>query len=229
MTRSVGLLASYTWSHAINNGDLLGVRQNLYDMRAERGNAFSDLRHRLVVSWMYELPFGNGHRFLAGLPRWGDAILGGWHLSGITNIFSGLPFTPNSAINTLNGSGSQRADRIANGTLPASQRTLDRYFDISAFRTPGPFLFGNGGRYILFGPGTVQFDGSLMKDFRLSESGARRLQFRSEFFNMFNTPQFNNPDANIGSVPAGRITSAGSKLTYQRTSRQIQFALKLYW
>jgi hypothetical protein len=104
-----------------------------------------------------------------------------------------------------------------------------RYFDVTAFRTPGLYRFGNAGRNILFGPGTVQFDSSVMKDFRLSESGTRRLQFRSEFFNVFNTPQFNNPNSSIGSTLAGQITAAGSKQTYQRTSRQIQFALKLYW
>lgn len=229
LTRSVGFLASYTWAHAIDNGDFLDTRQNLYDLGAERSNGNTDLRHRLVVSSMYELPFGKGRRFGSGAPRWADAVIGGWELSGITNIYSGLPFTPTSATNTLNGSGTQRPDRIGKGTLPASERMPTRYFDVTAFRTPGLYRFGNAGRNILFGPGTVQFDSSVMKDFRLSESGTRRLQFRSEFFNVFNTPQFNNPNSSIGSTLAGQITAAGSKQTYQRTSRQIQFALKLYW
>ena len=68
-----------------------------------------------------------------------------------------------------------------------------------------------------------------LKNFYLSENRLKRLQFRSEFFNIFNTPQFNNPNASIGTAAAGRITSAGSDATFQRTSRQIQFALKLHW
>jgi hypothetical protein len=229
MTRSLGFLVSYTWAHAIDNGDFLASRQDLFNLAAERGNGAVDLRHRLVVSSMYALPFGHGQRFLTGLPRWGDAVLGGWQVNGISNIYSGLPFTPGSATNTLNGSGGQRPDRIGNGTLSKSERSLSRYFDVTAFRTPGPFLFGNSGRNILFGPGTVQFDLSAMKSFRLSDKGVSRMEFRSEFFNIFNTPQFNNPSSSVGSTLAGYITGAGSKQTFQRTSRQIQLALKLYW
>jgi len=72
-------------------------------------------------------------------------------------------------------------------------------------------------------------DLSLFKDFTFSEKGSRRLEFRSEAFNVFNTPQFNNPNAQIGNPAAGTITSAGAPLLFQRTSRQIQLALKLYW
>jgi hypothetical protein len=227
MTTSLGFLASYTWAHGIDNGDFLASRQNLYDLAAERGSGNTDLRHRLVVTSMYALPFGRGQRYLSAAPGWADAVIGGWQVNGISNIYSGLPFTPSSATNTLNGSGGQRPDRIGDGKLDDSDRSLARYFDITAFRTPGPFLFGNSGRNILYGPGTVQFDLSAMKNFRFSER--RRLEFRSEFFNILNTPQFNNPNSSIGSTLAGVISAAGSKQTFQRTSRQIQLALKLYF
>ena len=113
--------------------------------------------------------------------------------------------------------------------VPAGERTLDRWFDTSAFTAPGPQRFGNGGRNILRGPGTKQADLSLFKEFYFSGEQGPRLQFRSEFFNITNTPQFNNPAATIGAAGAGSIRSAGSPLTFQRTSRQIQFALKLYF
>jgi hypothetical protein len=81
----------------------------------------------------------------------------------------------------------------------------------------------------LFGPGTKQFDLSVFKDFALNESASRRLQFRAEGFNVLNTPQFNNPNAQIGNAAVATITSAGAPLLFQRTSREIQLALKLYF
>ena len=88
-------------------------------------------------------------------------------------------------------------------------------------------MFGNSGRNILRGPGTKQIDLSLFKNFRMGEQ--RRVEFRVEAFNALNTPQFNNPNASIGFSGVGRITSAGSPTVYQRTSRQVQLALKIYF
>lgn len=79
------------------------------------------------------------------------------------------------------------------------------------------------------GPGTRQFDLSVFKNFPFKESASRHLEFRAEAFNIFNTPQFNNPNAQIGNAAVGTITSAGAPLLFQRTSREIQLALKLYW
>jgi hypothetical protein len=84
-------------------------------------------------------------------------------------------------------------------------------------------------RATAWGPGTKQLDFSAFKNFALSEDGVRSLQFRAEFFNIFNTPQFNNPVATIGAPGAGVITSAGSPYTFQRLSREIQLALKFYF
>ena len=216
LSKQLNFLASYTWAHGIDNGEFQAARQNLNDLRSERGSGVEDLRHRLVLSWTWSLPFWNKHR-----------LLGGWQLNGIAHFYTGLPFTPISSVNTLNGSGDQRPDRIGLGVL--SQRTIDRYFDLAAFRTPGPFLFGNSGRNILRGPGTEQFDVAAVKNFRIFENRGWRMQFRAESFNLANRAQFNNPNASIGSQQAGRITSAGSPVTFQRTSRQIQMALKLYF
>ena len=130
-----------------------------------------------------------------------------------------------SNLNT--GTGSQFPNRIGSGELPSSQRSIDRWFDTSAFVAPPIYMFGNSGRNILSGPGTKQIDLSLFKSFMLAER--RRLEFRAEAFNALNTPQFNNPNVNIGFTGAGRITSAGNPTVFQRTSRQIQLALKLYF
>ena len=216
MSSNLNFLISYTWAHAIDNGDFQSVPQDRNNLRAERGSGASDLRQRLVVSWTYALP-------LLKRNRW----LGGWQLNGLGNMYTGTAFTPTSSINTLNASGTQRPDRIGTGVI--ENPTVQRYFDIAAFTTPAPYQFGNSGRNILYGPGTLQFDAAAMKNFYLRENTAWRVQFRAEAFNLTNSPQLNNPNANIGSNGAGQITSAGSPATFQRTSRQIQFALKLYW
>jgi len=227
MTGGLQFLASYTYSHAIDTGNFSGTRQNLYNLAAERGNGDIDLRHRLVISGTWEIPFGRQRKFGSTMNRALDLAVGGWRLNAIASFYTGLPFTPTSSVNTLNGSGTQRPNRISGGNLPASERTIRRWFDVTAFQTPGLYQFGNAGRNILRGPGTKQADVALAKDFRISD--VKRFEFRGEAFNISNTPQFNNPNAAIGTGAAGTISSAGSKTTFQRTSRQLQLALKFYF
>jgi hypothetical protein len=222
-SQGLSFLASYTYAHAIDDGDFIGTRQDLKDLRAERGNSAYDLRHHFVGSWTWSLPLA---RHATGLVA---AVAGGWQANGILSLFTGLPFTVSTAVNTLNGSGSQRANRIASGVLPSSERTLQEWFDVSAFQVPAQYQFGNSGVGILNGPGTKQLDYSMFKSFYLDRDHHRSYQFRAELFNLFNTPQFNNPAASIGAPGVGSISSAGSKPTFQRTSRQIQFALKFYF
>lgn len=228
----LSMLVSYTWAHAIDDAsELFGSPQNAFDYDADRGNAGFDLRHRLVTSFNYDLPFGAGRAYLQGARGLTQALVGGWQMNGIVQFYGGFPFTVTSAVNTLNGSGGQRAHVVAgcNPTLSGDERTLQRWFDTSCFTTPPQYTFGNAGRNILRGPGTKQFDLSLFKNFPLGADQARRLQFRAELFNAFNTPQFNNPNASVGAPGAGTITSAGSIVTFQRTPRQVQLALKLYY
>jgi hypothetical protein len=176
------------------------------------------------------MPFGKGKRFLTAAPKPVELIAGGWQLNNIATFLTGLPFTPTMQTSSLNvGGGSQFPNRIASGVLPSNQRSIDRWFDATAFAAPAQFAFGNSGRNVLYGPGTKQLDFSLFKSFALGEKGDRRLQFRAETFNTLNTPQFNNPSSVIGFAGVARITSSGSPTVFQRTSRQIQMALKLYF
>lgn len=220
--RGLNFLGAYTYSHAIDeNSSPLNSPMDVRDFRRDRGSADFDVRQRLSLSWTWELPVKVK---VEGTLR---RVIGGWQANGIVSLYGGLPFSVQSATNSLNiGSGS-RADRLRDGSLASGERTIERWFDVSAFTAPGPQLFGNSGRNILRGPGTKQVDFSLFKDFPLSGNSGRRLQFRGEFFNVTNTPQFNNPNATIGVPGAGMIGSAGSPVSFQRTSRQIQFALKL--
>jgi hypothetical protein len=136
-----------------------------------------------------------------------------------------------SATNGLNIAASSRADYAGagDGSLPESARTLQRWFNTASFSAPAPLHFGNVGRNTLAGPGTKQLDFSVFKNFVLKEGSARSLQFRAEAFNLTNTPQFNNPVSTIGAPGAGAIISAGSPNTFQRVSREVQVALKLYF
>jgi hypothetical protein len=139
------------------------------------------------------------------------------------------------------GSAVQWPDRVGSGKI--AHPSIRAWFDTttSSFQAPKTITvstptgdqiyssYGNSGRNILYGPGTEQFDVSLFKNFRFDEAGARHLQLRVETFNIFNTPQFNNPNAQIGGSTVGTITSAGQPLLFQRTSREIQLAGKFYF
>ena len=192
--------------------------------KAERGNGDSDLRNRFVLSAVWQIPFGQGRKFGSWAARPIDWIAGGWQVNTISSIYSGLPFTPTSSVNTLNTGGGQRPNRISPGVLAVDQRTIQRWFDITAFQTPGLYQYGNSARNILFGPGTVQFDIALAKSFFFSSDRARNLEFRAESFSMreLAAVQQSRLAQQIGSAGAGVIGSAGSPVGFQRTSREIQ-------
>jgi carboxypeptidase family protein len=218
-----GLLA-YTWSHSIDTvGQSFGggadgpLPQDPRNRLADRGNSPFDIRHRLTIAWNYQLPFGKGRRWLSGD---GPAayVLGGWQINGINTFQTGLPFTPTLNAAVANTGTGSRPDRIGDGGTLADP-TVDRWFDISAFATPATFTFGNAGRNILYGPGRRNFDFSLFKDFPVSDR--LKVQFRAECFNVFNTPQFDLPNAAIGAGNAGTITAIVG------TPRQIQFGAKI--
>jgi hypothetical protein len=211
---------SYTFSHNIDDNGATDANAGglmVKNTKLDRSNSDLNVPHRFVANWSYQLPIK--------LSGWMDTAFGNWQANGILTLSDGLPFDTSSP-NTTNCCGS-RPDRIDDGNLPSSQRTVQRWFDTSAFKEPGLLQFGNSGRNVLTGPGTKQLDFSLFKRFPFSE--ARRLEFRAEFFNLFNTPQFNNPSGALGTAAFGTVTSAGSPISFQRTSRQIQFGLKFYF
>lgn len=228
---SARLSIAHTWAHSIDNtsGESSNSPiQNPRNIALQRGSSTFDVRHKLVLSGTYELPVGKGRRWLSTASRPVNWVIGGWQLNNIATFLSGLPFTPTMQTNQLNtGTGSQFPNRISDGNLDAGARTIERWFDAAAFVSPGLYTFGNSGRNILRGPGTKQIDLSLFKAFAFGEN--RRVEFRSEAFNVLNTPQFNNPNASIGFAGVAQITSAGNPSIYQRTSRQVQLALKIYF
>lgn len=221
-------LASYTNGRAIEGLEGVGETgvgapistraQDRNNRRAEKALASFHMQQRFVASYSYELPFGSGKRWLNSGTA--SAILGGWSVQGITSLLDGNPYSVEMAASNLNTGTFQRPNRLCDGALDSGARSIDRYFDTSCFVAPPAYTFGNAGRNVLIGPGAVNFDFGALKSFRIRER--TRMEFRSEFFNLFNTPQFNPPAAQIGSPSAGTISSVRGG-----SNRQIQFALKL--
>jgi len=213
---SHGLLfqAEYQFVRSIGD-ELYAGPQDIRNFRADRADLSGLARHVFRLNYLYDLPFGKGKPFLNhGGPA--NYLLGGWQIAGITSALSGTPFsvTYNS---TILGSPSGRADLV--GDARVDDPTIQRWFNPAAFAVPAPFTFGNSGRNILLGPGSLTFDFSIYKQFTFAEKAT--LQFRSEFFNILNRANFGNPASNI-SVPAtvGVISSSAP-------ARVIQFGLRL--
>jgi len=218
LTRGTNFLVSYTWAHAIDMAADINTtttgNMNPYNLSLERGNANWDIRRRLVASYVVELPF-----FKNSGPRFARQTLGGWQINGIANLQSGTPFTILSGRDITNtGDSNQRADRVRDGTLSRSERSLTRYFDIGAFTLPALYTFGNAGRNVLIGPGTVNFDMSFFKVFNIGDRV--RVQFRFEAFNILNTPSFSNPNGTLGGSSFGQIGST------KANPRDLQFGLR---
>ncbi|HZP03469.1 MAG TPA: carboxypeptidase regulatory-like domain-containing protein [Terracidiphilus sp.] len=213
---------SYTYSHALDeNSSNPGTIVNSYNKHADYGNSDQDIPNRFVGSVNYSLPF-NGSGVFRPLVR-------GWQVNAIVTYSDGIPFSVISGSNSLGVADgivprAQFVGTNGNGSLPSGQRTLKQWFNTAAFSNPGAQQWGNSGRNILQGPGTKNVDFSAFKTVPLREGAS--LQLRSEFFNLFNTPQFNNPNATVG-PGFGTISSAGSPNTLQRVSREIQFAAKV--
>ena len=215
-------LVSYTYgksldygASAASGGGAVGNGQTITNMDAWHGPSGFDVRHRAVISYVYELPFGSGRRWMADSRGLMQALAGGWQLSGITTLTTGRPFTVTLQTGVNNGAPSW-PDRIGSGKL--DNPTVDLWFNTADFVAPPANTYGNAGRGILYGPGHVNFDASLSK--RFASGGGSNFEFRWDVFNLFNHPGFGFPNSAIGNPSAGRITSTIVD------NRSMQFALK---
>jgi hypothetical protein len=205
---------AYTFSRGIGDVFDSGGRsvnalpQDSYNLRAERGLLGFDRPHNLVINYIYELPFFKGRQGALGL------VLGGWEVSGITTVSSGPAASP--GISTGRNGLATRPDLVGNSI--EGSKTVEQWFNTSAFAEPAPGFFGNAGRNIIREPGTHKWDMSFFKNNRITESV--NLQFRAEFFNIFNHANFNGINTTFGSGAFGRVTSA-------RDPRIIQFGVKM--
>ena len=233
-THGFSALISYTYSNAEDNASNanLGSQNNdgfrwFLRPQWEWGHASFDVRQRFTASYIYELPFGRGKRFLSGASGAVDQVLGGWQVAGITTVSSGNWYTPtDSNGNFANSDGAQLPDVTGDPNsgplcLPGT------FFNTCAFSDPPLGSFGNAARNSVLGPGFQTWDASIFKTFQVTER--TKLEFRSEFFNFPNHtnfllsksgPQESNNSTVLGASQFGFLTAA-------RPPRQIQFALKL--
>lgn len=211
------ILGSYTWSRSIDGSSLEVDNFNGQDprnLRADKGLSDFDIRHRMVTSFLWEMP---GPK--SGPARW---MLGGWQSNGIFTAQAGSPFNVVSGQDrALSGGGTQRPDLIGNPFLDTSrsrQELINRYFNAAAYALPALGTYGNSGRNTLVGPGMWNLDFALFKSFHFRERIA--LQYRWEMFNSFNHANLGNPRNNISAAGAGSINSTSD-------ARVMQMGLRL--
>ncbi|MGH9398028.1 MAG: carboxypeptidase regulatory-like domain-containing protein [Terriglobia bacterium] len=209
---------SYTYSHCLDyqDNDNAGDINNAYNVAAEYGNCGFDVRHMLVINYVYNLPIFNN---AAGVKR---ALLGGWQLSGITTFYSGLPLTIGYGGDPARcGCGGYRADLIGNAN--SGPKTQAEWFNTAAFGPIPAGQFGDSARNSVYGAGINNWDVSLFKNFAGipfpgNKEGAT-LQVRFETYNTFNTTQFNRFSTTLGNGDFGRATGT-------RLPREIQLGAK---
>jgi hypothetical protein len=211
LSRGLQFNASYTRSKSIDYNSLSNqgiVVQNSYDLRGDRGLSDFDARHRFVVSTIYELPFH------------GNQMVEGWQFAAIVQAQSGNPVNIVTSNSTFNGvANTLRPDVTGPVEVFGS---VDRWFDTSVFLPVG--RFGNLGRNVVIGPDFKNVDFSVIKNTKIGEK--MRVQFRAEFFDLFNHANFGQPGNVVGSANFGRITNTRFPTGDSGSSRQIQFALK---
>ncbi|MFN7938862.1 MAG: carboxypeptidase-like regulatory domain-containing protein [Bryobacteraceae bacterium] len=216
-------LAAYTWGKSLDytgsvgsGGGQTGGPQTVTCLDCNRGPSGFDVRHRAVINYVWDLPFGKGQKMASEGPL--ARVVGGWQLSGITTLTTGRPFNINLAAGVNNGAPSWPNRLSCSGKL--DNATPDKWFDPACFAAPAAFTYGNVGRGVLYSPGNVNFDTSFVKNNRFGPEDRLNVQFRFEAYNLFNTPYFGFPNANIGSPTAGRITTTVGE------NRSLQLALK---
>jgi hypothetical protein len=238
----------YTLSHGLANfrDNLTAgqLPQDSYNYGAEMGNSVFDIRSRFVGNFLWDLPFGRGKRFMNGdnfAARW----LGDWQFNGIVTLQTGTPFNITADTNNVvDGNNPVYADCVPGADPHAGATTnhklfttTGRFLNPAAFSVPATGTFGTCAPYQFYGPGIQMWDLSLFKDFHITERF--KLQFRTEFFNAFNHPNFGNPNGDIGAANApnagfGKVSNTlnpilGSDSGGPGDPREIQFGLKLYF
>jgi hypothetical protein len=240
LSRGLQFQAAYAWSHAIDDApDPLvataanrNIARNSFNLKEERGSSDFDLRHRLVLNFLYELPFGTGH----AMANHGilNIIAGNWQVSGISTFESGRPFDVFSPVDVEHTGLSSRPDLVGDPSIPPGSDITQTGPPASAFASAPFGRPGTVGRNTFTGPTYFNTDVDLLKRFRLTERA--NLQFRAEFYNVFNKVQLSQPGILGQGQPGNVITDPGtfgvSLSTLTRpdgtsSARQIQLALKL--
>ena len=201
---------------------------NAYNHRLERSVSSMDVAQRMVLSYVYELPFGKGKKWLSDAPSGVNLLVSGWQVNGITTFQSGNPMIVAALSNNTNIYSGQRLNnngQSAKLTGGTKDQRMAQWFNTSVFSQPVAFTFGSVSRTLpdVRVPGQRNTDLSIFKNTYFGPDGKLNLQYRMEMFNAFNTTQFGRPGPGFGFGSFGVISSTAIG------PRQIQMALKLIW
>ena len=223
-------LGSYSFSKCLDApGSEEGSAPAYYLDNLYTGPCDYDVPHNFVTSYVWELPFGKGRRFLGSMPKALDYVIGGWQWQGINTLQSGVPFNISISVDRANTGTSQRPDSTA---PPVQPRSLSCWYFTSSnpacksllpsqadtFVLPALNTYGNAGRNLMRGDRLIQLDMSLIKNFPVTES--KTFEFRAQVFNLTNTPSFAAPNGSVNLATGGTITSTRNQ------PRLYEFGLK---
>jgi hypothetical protein len=214
-SKGLNFLATYTWSKFLDDIEAASElapsanfgQETYYAHHLDKGLSGNDFRQRLTASFVYEFPVGKNRTFAINSSIL-NSIVGGWSLGTVAELRTGSPWGVYEQTNKLNSfSPGQRSNLIGNPNLPSNRPRAQRvaeWFNTAAFAFPGNGVLGNTSKSVGTGPGFVDFDTSLSKDFHVEK---QTVQFRSSFFNIFNRPNFGVPNGSRGSATFGQISS----------------------
>jgi hypothetical protein len=218
-TSSLVATVVYTWARSVDSKSAAaGIGASGYngwqgllnnnDPEADHGRSDFDVDHRLVTSFVYNLPFGRGEKFAGDASGVKNALIGGWQVNGIATFQRGFPITiqANDAGGLNDSFGTNRADLVGDPSPGGFSSSQDAWFNTAAFAQPAPGRFGSVGRNTLRGPGINNWDLAFFKNIEFP--GNTRLQLRFESFNAFNHTQWSTVETNVASQNFGRVLGA---------------------
>jgi hypothetical protein len=208
--------ANYTWAHLLDTGTTFGASgagiseyQNAYDVNENYGNSGNDIRHSLNVQGLYQLPFGRGRKY-ANSNELEDATIGGWQLSGIYQFHTGVPY--NYYVNAnYDGqlSGYLQPNLVPGKSGKVPNPSVKEWFDTTAYVSPPPNTFGDAGRNSATGPHFWDTDLSVAKTWAIPRLGEKTsFQFKADSYDVFNHPNYGQPQAGLGNEGYGTISSS---------------------
>jgi outer membrane receptor protein involved in Fe transport len=224
LSRGISFGAAYTWSRSTDFTSNNGGLNNPIFLELNYGPSDFDRTHTLTINHTLELPFGRGKAYLNSGPL--AVILGDWQLNGILSMYSGRPFTVSMSNAALNGGpgNALRPDQLRQPSISGTVGPGTTWFDTTAFANPIPTgatpRYGTAGRNSLRGPGYFNYDFSIFKGFQIRED--MRIEFRTELYNLTNTPKFGQPNGNFSQSSFGVVNT-----TFNNAGeREVQFALR---
>ena len=241
ISKGLEFRGNYTWAKNLDiNSGLTGAQANNQaqmvldrnDIRRDWGPSALTPKNQGSISATYDLPFGHSQRWLSDVSRAESKFVSGWQLNGIGTFLSGFPFTPLVGANRSGDGDTRNPDRVSlNPAFSGSVVTgnPNQWFNPAAFVVPAPGTYGDLGRGVYTGPGLADVDFSLFKNTGITEK--TNLQFRAEFFNIFNRANYGPPNTTVFSITPGSAPvvspSAGVISTTATSPRQVQLGLKL--